>query len=187
MKYSLILLSITILFFNEGLAQKKQKEKTIEMPIETIKWYTFQQAVELNKKQPKKLFIDVYTEWCGWCKKMDASTFTDPIVIKTMNKYYYAIKMDAEMTDTIVFQNTTFVNPEPAKKRSTHQLANALLNGQLGYPTAVYLDEQYNMLSPVAGYQTPEAIEPILIFFGENKHKTGKYEDFVKTFKPQPR
>lgn len=181
MRHLLAVLTILILFVTGGCAQTT----TVEKPVETVKWYTFSEAVELNKKQPKKMLIDVYTDWCGWCKKMDATTFKDPLVMKMLNKYYYAVKMDAEMKDTIVFQNVTFVNPEPAEKRSTHQLAQSLLNGQLSYPTVVYLDEQYTILSPVPGYQTPETIEPILVFFGEDKHKTDKYEDFLKTFKSQ--
>ena len=180
MKYLFyILIAITIIVVSESFIQIYSEKNTGEK----IHWYTFQEAVELNKKNPKKFFIDVYTDWCGWCKKMDASTFTHPVIMKNMNKYYYAIKLNAEMKDTIVFQNHTFVNPQPTVQRSVHELAGALLNGQMGYPTAVYLDEKYNMLGPVAGYQTPDALEPILIFFGENKHNVGKYEDFLKTFK----
>ena len=37
----------------------------------TLTWISFEQAVELQKKEPRKILIDVYTDWCGWCKKMD--------------------------------------------------------------------------------------------------------------------
>lgn len=51
-----------------------------------IRWYSIEEAVELNSKSKakdkKKFFIDVYTDWCGWCKKMDANTFTDPVIVK---------------------------------------------------------------------------------------------------------
>ncbi|HTB31563.1 MAG TPA: DUF255 domain-containing protein, partial [Bacteroidia bacterium] len=43
-----------------------------------IHWVNFDEAVKLNEKHPRKILIDVYTQWCGWCKKMDASTYTDP-------------------------------------------------------------------------------------------------------------
>ena len=159
------------------------KKEPAQQKLEKIEWHSFQEAIELNKKNPKKIFIDVYTSWCGWCKRMDATTFTNQVIIKNMNKYFYAVKLDAEMKDTVLFNGTTFVNPNPSTPRSPHQLASSLLNNQMSYPTTIYLDETFSMLSPYPGYLTPENIEPILIFFGENKYKTIKWEDFTKTFK----
>ena len=158
-------------------------EKNAPTEEEKVTWYTFQQAVELSKKKPKKIFIDIYTGWCGWCKVMDANTFTHPIIAKDLNKYYYPVKMDAEMKDSILFGGHLFVNPDPARRNSVHQLAAALLDNKMSYPTTVYLDEGFNMLSPVPGYMKPQDIEPILVFYGENHHKTTKWEDFQKSFR----
>ncbi len=152
---------------------------------EKINWLTFQEAVALSAKEnkKKKVFIDVYTEWCGWCKVMDKNTFSNPIIIKYMNEKYYAVKLDAEMQDTILFNNYPFVNPNPKVKRSTHQLASSLLNNQLSYPTTVFLDENFSMLTQVPGYKKPEEMEPILKFFGENIHLTQKWDDYIQAFK----
>ena len=180
MKKTVFIFSITLLLFSITGFITPVKKAVVD---EQLQWYTFQQAVELNKKNPKKLFIDVFTSWCGWCKVMDANTFTDPVIIKDLNKYYYAVKLNAEMNDSILFNNHLFVNPTPEKGRSVHQLAAALLNNQMSYPTVVFLDEGFNMLSPVPGYQKPEGLEPILIFYGENHYKTTKWEDFSKNFK----
>ena len=43
-----------------------------------IEWLTWDQAVAKMEKEPRKIMVDVYTDWCGWCKRMDASTFQDP-------------------------------------------------------------------------------------------------------------
>lgn len=159
-------------------------EKKTAPADEQIKWYTFQQAYDLGKTKPKKIFIDVYTDWCGWCKKMDASTFKDPGVIKLMNKYFYAVKLNAEMKDTVRMDTVKFVNPNPGMTRSTHQLAAALLNNQMSYPTTVYLSEKFALLSQaIPGYQTPESIEPILVFLGEDLYSKQSWEEFQKTFK----
>ncbi len=149
---------------------------------EAVKWHTFQEAVELNKQEKKKIFIDVYTQWCGWCKVMDKNTFTNPVIAKYMNEKFYCVKLDAEMKDTVVFNNHVFVNPNPAVLRSTHQLASSLLNNQMSYPTTVYLDEDFNLLSQVPGYRQPAELEPILKFFGENAYKTLKWDEYSKTF-----
>lgn len=150
---------------------------------EKIKWYTFQEAVELSKKNKKKIFIDVYTDWCGWCKVMDRNTFAHPVIAKYMNEKYYPVKLNAEMKDTVFFNNYNFVNPSPETPRSTHQLASSLLNNKLSYPTVVFLDENFAMLTQVPGYQKPEQMEPILKYFGENAYPTIKWEDFTQTFK----
>ncbi len=181
-KTTLILTTFLPLLFFTGFKGAEEKNNIVG---EQIKWYTFQEAYNLNKTNPKKIFIDVYTDWCGWCKKMDAYTFKDPQVIALMNKYFYAVKLNAEMSDTIVMDSVKYINPNPGVTRSTHQLAAALLNNKMSYPTTVYLNEKLAMLSaPVPGYQTPESIEPILVYLGEEIFADQTWEDFLKTYTP---
>jgi len=142
-----------------------------------IKWMSFEEAETQMHQEPKKIFIDVFTNWCGWCKKMDATTFKDPAIVAFINKNYYAVKFNAETRDTIVLNNTSYIfKPE----NRANELAVALLNGKLSYPTTVYLDENFNMLSPVPGYLTADVMLKILKYFGENHHKTTSWEDYQK-------
>lgn len=150
--------------------------------VGVVKWYTFEEAVELAGKNPRKLFIDVYTDWCGWCKKMDQNTFTHPVIAEYLNKNFYPVKFNAESTSPIEFAGKIFINEGNAGARSTHQLAIALLQGRLSYPSTVYMNEQMQLLTPVAGYMEPKAMEPILSFFATDKYKTVSWEDFRKTF-----
>lgn len=145
-----------------------------------IKWMSFEEAVKLAEKKPKKLLIDLYTDWCGWCKRMDATTFRDPVIVKYVSENYYAVKFNAESRDTILFKNTKY-SFKPEYK--ANELAVNLMNGQMSYPTIVYLDEQLNMLSPVPGFQNASSEEMIIKFFGENAHKTTKWDEYQKNFK----
>ena len=61
-----------------------------------VKWLTFEEAVEKSKTEKRKIFIDVYTDWCGWCKVMDKNTFNDPEVAKLLNEKFYPVKFNAE-------------------------------------------------------------------------------------------
>ena len=63
---------------------------------ESVKWYSIEEAVQLASQEPRVLVIDVYTDWCGWCKRMDADTFSDPAVAEIMNKHFYPVKLNAE-------------------------------------------------------------------------------------------
>ena len=117
-----------------------------------VKWMSFEQAIEKSKKEKRKIFIDVYTDWCGWCKVMDKNTFSEAQVAKILNEDFYPVKLDAEQTEDIVFNGTTF-KFIPSGNKGTHQLAMALLNNQLAYPTVVFLDEEFRMIQPLQGYQ----------------------------------
>lgn len=114
-----------------------------------MQWYTFEEAVELNKKTPKKFFFDIYTDWCGWCKELDRTTFADPNVAAYMNEHYYAIKFNAEKHDTIFHNNKKYF-----VSRKYHSFGTYLNGGKRisGYPTVSFLDEKINVLFPVNSY-----------------------------------
>jgi len=150
---------------------------------EGIKWYSFEEALELNKKKPKKLFVDLYTDWCGWCKKMDKETFTDPVIARFLNENFYPIKFDAESAEPVVVNGTEFVNPNPGKRRSSHQLAVALLNGKMSYPSFAFLDNEVKLITVLPGYNTPEKLEPVLHFITDEAYKNMSFQDFQAGFK----
>ena len=141
----------------------------------TLTWISFEQAVELQKKEPRKILIDVYTDWCGWCKKMDKYTYTDQSVINNLNTKYYLVKFNAEQKEDIQFKDKVFKFKTEYK---AHELAVSLLNGQMSYPSTVFLDEDMNMLTTVPGYLTPKEINPILVYFGDNIYKTKNWKEY---------
>ncbi len=156
----------------------------------SINWVSFEEAIKLQQKKPKKILVDVYTVWCGPCKMMMANTFTDPIIIEYINKHYYAVKFNAEGPDSVKVKDHVFRNPnykpERANSRNgTHELTYSIaqVNGSVAYPTIVYFDEKLNIIQAVQGYMTPQQIEPILSYFAEDKYKTVKWEDYTSTFK----
>jgi thioredoxin-related protein len=145
-----------------------------------IQWISWEEAVQLSQTdaQPKKIFVDVYTDWCGWCKKMDKNTFQHPDVSKYMQDNFYMVKMDAEGKDPIEYQGRTF-KFVPSGRRGYHELAAALLQGKMSYPTVVFLDEQLNMLSPVPGYQQVEPFMQIAKYFGDNIYKDKDWQSYA--------
>ena len=74
---------------------------TLQLSSQEVKWMTWEEAAAANDKQPKKIFVDVYTNWCGWCKKMDASTFKETDVVKILNEKFYPVKLNAEQLSLI--------------------------------------------------------------------------------------
>ena len=179
-KYPLILLALTI-FSVTCFAQKSNKkkdEKTVE-----FKWYTFEDAMKLNQKNPKKIFIDIYTDWCGWCVKMDNTTFSDSTIRLYMATNFYPVKLNAERKDTVVYSGNKFINPSPEKPRSTHQLAVSLLQGQMSYPSYVILNEKFEILNIIKGYKVAKEMEMILHYIAENAYDKMTYEKYSASYK----
>lgn len=174
-KNSFFILPLIVMVF--GLTAFMQKSAAgkradrLHFSNEEIAWITFEEAIEKNKTNPKRILIDMYTDWCGWCKKMDKETFTHPQVVKYVNTHYYAVKFNAEQKEDVVFKDQTF-KFVASGARGYHELAAALMNGQMSYPTIVYLDESMNLIGMAAGYQTPQTLEPFIKFFASDSCKS---------------
>lgn len=154
-----------------------------------INWVTLEEAQELMKTKPKKVVVDVYTKWCGPCRMMMNSTFKDPNVIKYINENYYAVKFNAEGPDPVTFKGTTYTNgsydPNRSGRNGTHDLTRVIapVNGRIAYPTLVYMDEEFNILSPVQGFMKATDLEPILKFLATDAYKTESYQEWKAKFK----
>ncbi len=153
----------------------------------SIDWISWDEVEAKMEKEPRKVLVDVYTKWCGPCRIMNSTTFSDPTVIDYINENYYAIKFDAEGAKSVDFKGTTYNNAgyDPAKtgRNSTHELTKAIapVKGRIAYPTIVYMDETFQILSPVQGLQKPEQIMPILNFFGEDIYKDKTWQEYQQT------
>ena len=119
----------------------------------------------------------MYTSWCGWCKKMDASTYTNDVIVKYVNKNYYPIRFNAETKDTINFNGKDYTNTG-----GTHSLAMYLLSNKLSYPTVVYLDEDLSLLQAVPGYMDAKSFEMVIKYFGDDASKTIPWPDYQQSF-----
>ncbi|MBN2350174.1 MAG: DUF255 domain-containing protein [Bacteroidales bacterium] len=148
---------------------------------QSVKWYTFEEALKLNEKNPKKILIDVYTDWCSWCKVMDKNTFNHVKIIPFLNEKFYPVKFNAEQKEDVVLGDKTF-KFIPQGNRGYHELAAALLNGKLAYPSIVFLDEQVRIIQPFQGYIKPKQFDEISKFIGDDHYKNQSWEDFTKSY-----
>ncbi len=150
-----------------------------------VRWLTLEEAMAQSKIHPKKIFVDIYTDWCTWCKKMEKFTFNNPYIANYINDKFYPVKIDAEMSQSVYFkgQNYIFRPGEGRKGRGVHELAIYLTRGRLSYPSVVFLDENLNNPQPVAGFQNPARMDMLLKFFGEDYYKYVDWNLFRQIYK----
>ena len=138
-----------------------------------IKWYDIQAAMKLYKKSPRPILIDVYTDWCGWCKYMMKTTFANKNLASYINTYFYPVRFNAETKDTIFFQGKKYVS-----HGKTHDLALYLLDNRPAYPTLVFFDRHMKKYR-IPGYQKIKDLEPLLVFFQEDVSNNVDMNTFI--------
>lgn len=126
-----------------------------------VQWMTMQEALTAQKKNNKPIFIDAYTVWCGPCKLLDRSTFSDPKVIEVLNERFNPVKFNAEGNEEIQFQGKLFKNPnyQEARKNSRngmHEFTQFLKVP--GYPTMAIINSKGEVQKSIVGYRTPEQL-----------------------------
>lgn len=156
-----------------------------------INWVSIEEAIALQEKEPRKIIMDVYTNWCGPCKMLDKYTFQNSDVVSYINENYYAVKFNGEGNATVSYQDKTFTNPnydasKANKRNSPHQFARAL--GVSAYPTMIFFDEKAKVITPISGYLKPQQLELYLKLFKTDKHidmtTQEKFNAYYKAFKP---
>ena len=155
-----ILLITSLLSFSLAMTSCNQDMANVEVLEETaagLKWYDFENAMLVNKKEKKKILVDVYTSWCGWCKVMDKKTFTNPEVVEYLNENFVLVKFNAEVKEPIEFKGEQYEFKRMGR-RGANALAIKMLDGRLAYPSLVYMDPEFNKIRTSPGYKTPDKL-----------------------------
>jgi len=142
-----------------------------------INWMSWEEAIAATEKEPRKIVIDVYTGWCHWCKVMDNKTFNQKEVIDYVNENYYAVKLNAEQKEDINFSGNTF-KFIASGRRGYHELASALLDKRMSYPSIVYMDEKVQRIMISPGFKDKDAFMTELKYAKEEAYKTTTFDKY---------
>ncbi len=137
---------------------------------------SFNDALAKAKSEDKRVIIDIYTDWCGWCKKMDEEVYSNKKIKKIIEESFVFVKLDAESNDKVKYNG---------KSISLSDLA--LQFNAVGYPTTVFLEPDgklieikydNSVMKNIPGYYTAKEFKKILEFIRDGKYKD---EDLSKT------
>ncbi|NNE25270.1 MAG: DUF255 domain-containing protein [Saprospiraceae bacterium] len=148
-----------------------------------VNWMTWEEAIEKNREDQRKIMVDIYTTWCTWCKKMENTTFQTEFIADYINENYYPVKFNAEQKEEIIYKGDTYKFVGGFGRKGYHELAAELMNGRLSYPTMVFLDENEVVIQPIPGFQDARTFEMIMVYFAENYYQSIPWQKFTRTFR----
>ena len=167
-----------------SFAPAQQTQKLLQQDNgEAIKWLSWEEAVALSQKEKKKILLNVYTDWCGWCKRMDKATFEEPNISRYINEHFYPVKFNAEQRTDLEYKGRTFRYVKNGQ-RGYHELAAELIKGRLSFPTVVFLDEDMNVIQSIVGFKTPQQFERIATYFAGEHYKKIPWSSYQESYRP---
>lgn len=145
---------------------------TLQAGENGLKWYSFNEGLAEAKKANKKILVDVYTDWCGWCKRMDSQTYANGDVADYLKKRYVVIKLNAESDRKLTYKNQQYTERE---------LAAAF--GIDGYPSTLFLRSDGEAITIYPGFADAKQFKAVLSFIAEDHYLTTKFQDYLNASK----
>jgi len=132
------------------------------------KVYSMEEAQVLAKENGKKVLVEVYAAWCGFCRKMAAETHPSQKVKDAVNELFYLVRLNAESDKQVVYNGETMTESE---------LAAAF--GVSSFPTTVFVDTNGEALGYQPGFMDANMYTNLVSYVGTDSYKTSSFEDFI--------
>lgn len=146
--------------------------------IKPINWMTPQGMEVKQLSREKPVLVKIYTDWCVYCKQMDATTWVNDSLENYVNSHFYAIKIDAEHQDSYIWQGEIF---EYKPRFKVNMLAVKLLQGNMVYPSLVIIPTHGEPII-LPGAYTAKSLEKILKYYGDDYNEKLSEEAWDKIF-----
>ena len=150
-----------------------------------VRWMTLEEAIQKAQIEKRKIIVEVYTEWCNWCKRMDKETFNDPKIATYLNQKFYPVKLNGQQKEQIVFKGKKFKYVPKSGNKGYHELVAELTSGQIGYPTIIFLDENFELIQHLQGFKEPDMFVAFISYIGQDYQKRMPWKQFLKRYKKE--
>jgi thioredoxin-related protein len=167
MKY--IFFALILLLFSGGILASGIWKSRSSGETDELKWNSYSEAISIAKETNKKVLVDVFTTWCGWCKKMDKDVYANAEIKAYLEKNFVLAKLNAESLKQHTLDSATVTEA---------QISKAF--GITGYPTTLFLNNEGKAITLIPGYIKVDVFKNVLIFINEEFYKTTSWDDFLK-------
>ncbi len=133
-----------------------------------IAWVELDEGIRLSNETGKKILVDVYTDWCTWCKEMDSDVYTSSAVLAEIEKHFIPVKLNAESNETVTFKGSSMTKI---------QFSQAV--GVTGFPSTLFVDAAQEPITLVPGFVPAERFTVILRYIGEEHYKTTPFQSYL--------
>lgn len=157
---------------SETKPERKEDSKEEAKGGEKVQWLSFDAAVAKAQKENKHLVVDVYTNWCGWCKVMDRQTYGDPDVAAYLSEHFALAKVNGESAAKLTWQG---------KSLSEREFAKAV--GVNGYPSTYFMKPNADLLGGVAGYIKAPDMLIYTKYVHTKYYEKGKLQQFADSLR----
>ncbi len=133
-----------------------------------LQWTNYTDGVRKASAENKKVLIDVYTDWCGWCKRMEKDTYSDEDIKNYLTQNYILVRLNAESDVKETVGQEVMTQTEIAKAYRVN-----------GYPTTIFLSTDGQPITSVPGYMKPDEFMLVLKYIGGDYYKKMGYQDYL--------
>jgi thioredoxin-related protein len=158
---------------SQKTAWAEDKDKKNPSPIQkadtTLTWHKYDEGLAKAEKEKKHILIAFYTNWCGWCRRMDQLTYADEEVKKVLNEDYVAIKVNAQSKEKVKVDEKEITEMEVA---GTFRVRS--------YPTTWFLKYSGEKIAPYYGYAEAQNFLNVLNYIKDDLYDKISFEEYLK-------
>lgn len=163
---------IVLLLLSATLSAAFQADSPIDAPAHSSavsqQWYSMRNAQLKAAVNQKKVMVDIYADWCVWCKKMDSEVYTDARVKQHLRTYFYPVKINGESDKKIVFNG---------QELTAREFAQQL--GISAFPTILFIDAKGEIIAQQGGFMKPNIFNKLLVYVGTDAYKKVEFDQFT--------